>query len=780
MRVRLNPVALASMGLSTEDVRTAIANSQRGRPGRGIRRQRARHCHRHQRAAATASRNTTPSSCAAPTDRWCGCHRWPRSLPGVRNSRAAGWFNRQPSVILIITKQATANVIETVDRIHELLPELKRWISPAIDISVVTDRTQTIRASVRDMQLTLVATVILVMLVVFLFLRRTAATVAAGVTVPLSLAGTCAGDVARRLLDRQPLADGAGGLGRLRGRRRHRHDRELLPQPRERHVAIPRRHRGRAPDRLHRALDQHLAGRGLHSALVHERHCRPRVPRILGDARLRDRGLDGGLAFGDADDLRLFRAQAAEPRCHLARPAGRAASCRVMVRGYARSLAAVLDHRAPHAAGDGRNHGAHRHPLRADAERLFPAGRYRADLSAARRPRPTSRSRRCTTCSRRRRRSCCADPAVAAIGSSIGSSGWSLRSIAARCSSASSRSPSAGAPVPQTVIARLREKTADIPGLRLFFFAMQDVRVGGRQSNSTYQFTLWDTDYNELVSWAPRVQAAIQKVPGLVDVSTDREQGGLQVNVSIDRTAASRLGVRVQDIDNALNNASAQRQISTIYTQRNQYRVILEIDPAYQRDPGDLDRIYVAGANDTQVPLSAVTKIAQGLSPLVVNHQGQFPAITISFNLDQNVPIQEATRRVDQAVAELHMPDSLHAEFAGDARAFRQSIGGAAAADRRGADRGLYRARRALREPRPSADHHLHAAVGRPRRAVGAAGVQHRAHADRLHRHHPADRHRQEERHHDGRLRARGRARSGGCPRSRRSSRPASSASVRS
>jgi len=267
------------------------------------------------------------------------------------------------------------------------------------------------------------------------------------------------------------------------------------------------------------------------------------------------------------------------------------------------------------------------------------------------------------------------DPAVASIASSLGSTGWtpsvnrgtlfiSLKPLEER-----------GGAATAAVVARLRQKTANIPGLRIFFFAMQDVRVGGRQSDATYQFTLWDTDYSELVAWAPRVQAAMEKVPGLVDVSSDREQGGLQVNVSIDRTAASRLGVRVQDVANALNNAYAQRQVSTIYTQRNQYRLILEIDPAYQRKPGDLGRIYVAGANDTQVPLTTVTRIEQGLSPLVVNHQGQFPAITISFGLGQNVPIEEATRRVDQAVAALHLPDSLHAEYAGDARAFRQSIG---------------------------------------------------------------------------------------------------------
>src|SRR5207237_1098568 len=154
---------------------------------------------------------------------------------------------------------------------------------------------------------------------------------------------------------------------------------------------------------------------------------------------------------------------------------------------------------------------------------------------------------------------------------------------------------------------------------------MQDVRVGGRQSDSTYQFTLWDTDYNELVRWAPRILAKIQTLPGLVDVSTDREQGGLQVRIAIDRTAASRLGVRVQDIANALNNSYAQRQISTLYTQRNQYRVILEIDPQYQRDPTDLNRVYVIGADNTQVPLSAVTTTHRGLSPLVLHPAGGRP-----------------------------------------------------------------------------------------------------------------------------------------------------------
>jgi multidrug efflux pump subunit AcrB len=268
-----------------------------------------------------------------------------------------------------------------------------------------------------------------------------------------------------------------------------------------------------------------------------------------------------------------------------------------------------------------------------------------------------------------------ADPAVANVGSSLGSMGYTasvnrgslfiaLKPLAERDGLSA-----------QAVANRLRQKTADIPGLRLYFFPMQDVRVGGRWSDAAYQYTLWDADYQELLAWTPRVFEKIQSLPELVDVSIDREQGGLQVNVSIDRTAASRLGVRVQDIANALNNAYSQRQISTLYTQRNQYRVVLEIDPQYQRDPNDLARIYVSGANNTQVPLTAVTKIERGLSPLVVSHQGQFPAITISFGLRENVTIEQATRLIDQAVAGLYIPDTLHAEYAGDARAYRASIG---------------------------------------------------------------------------------------------------------
>jgi multidrug efflux pump subunit AcrB len=228
----------------------------------------------------------------------------------------------------------------------------------------------------------------------------------------------------------------------------------------------------------------------------------------------------------------------------------------------------------------------------------------------------------------------------------------------------------------EQVINRLRPKLNAVAGIGTFMFALQDVRSGARQADSTYQFTLWDPDFQELVSWSDQVLAKLKTLPELIDVSTDRQPGGLQANVVIDRTAASRLNVKIQDIDSALNDAFGQRQISTLFTQRNEYRVILEIDPRYQRDPLDVSRIYVSAQDGTQVPLSAVTKVERGLQPLTINHQGQFPAVTLSFNLPEGVTLDEATMAVDRAVAELHMPDTMHADYAGDALAYRNSIFG--------------------------------------------------------------------------------------------------------
>ena len=264
------------------------------------------------------------------------------------------------------------------------------------------------------------------------------------------------------------------------------------------------------------------------------------------------------------------------------------------------------------------------------------------------------------------------DPAVAGLGSSVGASGFnasvnngrlfiSLKPLAERNNVST-----------QAVVARLRTKLSNISGLRVFMVPAQDLRVGGRQSNSQYQFTLWSPDIDQLQAWVPRVVDRVKQLPQAIDVTTDREQGGLQANVVIDRQSAARLGVAVQDIDNALNDAFSQRQVSTIYDPRNQYRIILEVVGKYRRDPSDLSQIYVKGGN-AQVPLSSVAHVERGIAPLVVNHQGQFPSVTITYNLAPNVPIQDATAAISQAVAQMHIPDIIHADFSGDVQAYKQA-----------------------------------------------------------------------------------------------------------
>jgi multidrug efflux pump len=227
-----------------------------------------------------------------------------------------------------------------------------------------------------------------------------------------------------------------------------------------------------------------------------------------------------------------------------------------------------------------------------------------------------------------------------------------------------------GGATTQDVIDRLRKKLFPLPGMRLFMFAAQDLRSGARQSDSEYQYTLASTDIELLQKWAPLVAKRMETVEGINGISSDRDPGGLQLSLKINREAASALGVRVSDINAALNNAFAQRQISTVYTQRNQYKIVLEVDPDFQRDPSNLDRIFVAGAGNAQVPLSAVVRAEPTLSPLSIFHSGQFASSTVSFGLEPNVTLQMATQNIQRAVDELHMPTGIRGGFEGNASDF--------------------------------------------------------------------------------------------------------------
>ncbi len=672
MRIRVNPVAVASMGLSLEDVRAAVAN-----------------------ANSTSALGTFDGPDLART---IGSNDQLRTVPdyknlvvksangtvvrlgaiadvelGVRNSRSAAWFNAQPSVLLVITKQADANVIDTVDRIYELLPELKRWIPASVEISVLSDRTTTIRASIRDMQFTLAATIALVMLVVFLFLRRAAATIAAGVTVPLSLAGTCAAMwVAGFSIDNISLMALAVSVGFVVD------DAIVVIENVFRNLE-----KGMTPLRATIEGARQIGftvisiSVSLVAAFTPLLFMGGVVGRLFAEFSLT-------LTFAIAISMVVSLSLTPMICAHFvkAAPSRNATWLDRLVEGvlnrtvaaYAASLDVVLRHRyltlLVFLATIGLTTWLYIQTPKGffpqdDTGLIFGGTRAAPDISFESMKDLQQRATQIVL----------SDPAVAYVGSSVGASSYNASVNNGRLFISLKAPSERGNVSSQQVINRLRPKLLDVGGMRVFMFPAQDIRAGGRQSSSSYQFTLWDPDLDELLRLVPRVVAKVQSLPELTDVTTDREQNGLQANVVIDRTAASRLGVRIQDIANALNNAFSQRQISTIYSERNQYRVILEVDDLFRRDPSDLTQVYVAGNGNTQVPLSSVARIEKALAPLVINHQGSFPAVTITYNLAPNIPIEVASAAIEKAVAELHLPDTLHTEFAGDAKAHRSSVG---------------------------------------------------------------------------------------------------------
>jgi len=672
IRVSVDPARLSAMGLSLEDVRTAISNSNAAGPlGSFDGNKRAvtigindqlRDADEYNPVVVKTANGTVIRLSSVATIR-----------PSVRNTRAAGWYNRDPSVLLIITKQGNANVIDTVDRIYELLPELRQWVPQGLDISVLSDRTQTIRASVHDMQLTLAATIALVMLVVFLFLRRAAPTAAAGVTVPLALSGTCAAMWAAGFsIDNLSLMALAVSVGFVVD------DAIVMIENAFRHLE-----KGASPLR---ATLQGAKQIGFTVVSISVSLVAAFIPLLFmgGVVGRLFREFSVTLAFAIAISTVVslsvtpmicayfVRQPPSRDRTWLDRRVeGLLAR---LVRFYDRTLSLALAHRplmlvvfvATIALTVGLYIKTPKGYFPQDDTGLIFGGTIASpDISFDAMKALQLKAMDVVL----------ADPAVAGLGSSVGASTFNAAVNFGRLFITLKPLKERGGLSSQRVIARIRPKLAEIPGLRVFMFPAQDVRVGGRQTDSQYQFTLWSSDIEELQKQVPTVLERVKQVPGVVDVTTDRDQGGLQLNINIDRQAASRLGVRVQDIDNALNNSFSQRQISTIYGDRNQYRVILEVDRQYKRDPSDLTRVYVPGNGDAQVPLSAVTRMERGNIPLAVNHQGQFPSVTISYNLTPDASIEETTAAIEKAVIDLHLPDIIHADFAGDIRAFKQSAG---------------------------------------------------------------------------------------------------------
>jgi multidrug efflux pump len=667
IRVRANPMLLSSIGLSIEDLRVAITSANALAP-LGIidgERQAVAIESNAQLRTLEEYRNIVVKMANGNVVRLSEVATVEQSN---RNSRAAAMFNAQPAILLIITKQGDANVIETVDRIRALVPEIKRWIPAGVDISVLSDRTGTIRASVFDMQVTLGLTVVLVMLVVYVFLRRPTPTLAAGVTVPLSLAGTCAAmwcaGFSVNNLTLMALAVSVGFVV---------DDAIVMIENMFRNMEA-----GMRPMRATLEGAKQIGftvisiSVSLVAAFIPLLFMNGVVGRLLREFSVT---LVFAIVVSTVVSLTVTPMICAhfvkEPPSPDATRFDRIVEAIMgwMVRGYMRTLTAVLHHRllmgivmlATIAVTVNLYIKTPKGYFPQDDTGLvFGSTQAAADISYD----------AMLKLQRQALDIVLADPAVAAVGSSVGASGFNASVNQGRMFISLKPLAERGGLTTQRVVDRLRRELARIEGISVFMTASQDIRVGARQGRAQYQLTFWSPEFDTLYAWVPRILERLTKVPGLVDVTTDREQGGLQATISIDRQAASRLGVRIQDIDNALNNAFAQRQISTIYTQRNQYQIVLEVDPRYQRDPTDLSRVFVPGQGGAQVPLNGLIRMEKTLAPLVVNHQGPFPAVTITYNLKPDVTLDEATQAIGQAVAELRMPDSIRAEAAGDAKAF--------------------------------------------------------------------------------------------------------------
>jgi hydrophobe/amphiphile efflux-1 (HAE1) family protein len=682
IRVRVNPVAIATMGLSMEDVRLAIINANAAGPlgqfdADGV----------AQTISANAQMRDPREYRNVIVNAQNGAITRLGDIATVelstRNSRSAAWFNGHPAILINITKQADANVIGTVDRIHAMLPELKRWVPAGVRFDVLSDRTLMIRASVRDMQLTLGATVALVMLVVFLFLRRAAPTAAVGITVPLSLSGTCAAMwLAGFSIDNLSLMALAVSVGFVVDdaivmiENTFRNMEHGMP-PRAAAIAsarqisftviaisvsliaafIPMLFMGGLAGRMFREFSVTLAFTIAISTFVSlsvtPMICarflrRPPAASSAGGASWLDRLVEGALA--------------------------------AMVRRYGASLQWVLRHQLLTLAGLALTMAFTVYMYIHTPKGFFPPDDSGFVSGYAEASQDIS-YQQMIALQERADAIVQADPAVSGVGSSVGGSNWSGSVNNGRMSISLKPLAERGGVPTSAIVDRLRLSLADIPGVRVYMWPWQQLpSVGGRSSQSQYQFTLMDADAEELALWVPRVQDRIRRIPGIIDVTTDRQPGGLQANVVIDRAAASRLGIQVQDIDNALNNAFSQRQISTVFTQRNQYRVILETELQFQQDPANINSVFVGGgtaqgvsAVAPQVPLAAVARIEKSNTPLSVNHQGQYPAATVTWNLAPDMPIETAANAVMQAVAEMHLPDTVRTDFAGDMKAFRDT-----------------------------------------------------------------------------------------------------------
>ncbi len=674
VRVQLDPVRLASAGLAAQDVTNAIKAANVLQPTGGF---------QGPERAGTISINGQMSQAQqyrrlvlkAGNGAVVRLSDIATVVNSVANTRLAAWDGKTPAILLTITKEAGANVIETVDGVRRLLPQLMSWMPPDIRVKVIQDRTATIRASVDDVQYTMAITIALVLLVVLLFMRRLMPILAAAVTVPLSICGTLAGMwfmgyaldnfslMALTICVGFVVDDAIVMIENI-----VRHTERGVPSLQA--ALIGSRQIGFTVLSITLSLVavfiplifmQGILGRLFHefavtltmAILISAAVSLTLTPMMCG-RWMRPTHQVPHRAFWARIDKGMERLLALNHRTY-----GRTLNWALRHRGFMLlvMLATVvvtvqLYRTVPKDFMPIEDTGILMGSTIASPDVSFAAmeQRQRAVVDVL-----------------------LSDPAVAGVGSQVGvASGWSslnrghlmvsLKPLAQRHISS------------EAVIERLRPKLARLGGVRTYLMSAQDLRGGGRTGGSQFQFVVISQDLQAMRRWSQLLEEQLKVTPGVTDVSSDQDRAGPQENVVIDRAAAARLGVRTTDIDNALNNAFAQRQVSTIYTQRNQYKVVVETDPALQTSPAMLDRVYVGSTAGTQVPLSAVAHFERGDAPLAVRHQGQFPAATLSFNLAPGMALGDAEAAVQKAADELHMPADVHTEFAGNAKWLQQTV----------------------------------------------------------------------------------------------------------
>jgi multidrug efflux pump len=670
VRIQANPTALASYGLSLEDLRAALSNANVNQAkGTFDGPQQSYTIGANDqlftgdtyRPIIVAYRNGAPvrvADVAKVTD-------------GVENSLQAAWANHDPAVLMNIQRQPGANIIGVVDRIKKLLPQLQAGLPAAVNVSIFTDRTNTIRASVEDVQFSLMLTVALVVMVIFLFLRSIRATIIPSVAVPLSLIGTFGVmyllGYSLNNLSLMALTISTGfvvddAIVMIENISRYIEEGESPLQAALKGseqigftilsltisliaVLIPLLFMGDIVGRLFREFAITLAVTILVSAVV-------------------------SLTLTPMMCAKLLRHQKKEEETWFYRKSEDAFNS--IIAFYGRTLKFVLRFRTITLLVTFATLVGTILLYIYVPKGFFPVQDTGVILGVSEAPQSIS-FRAMGDRQQQLAKVILEDPAVDSLSSFIGIDGTNatlnsgriqinLKPLADRRLSASD------------VIRRLQPKLDKIDGITLFMQPVQDLTVEDRVSRTQFQYSLEDVDPKELAYWVPRFMDRLKKVPELRDVASDQLNGGLLVNLTIDRDSASRLGVLPADIDNTLYDAFGQRQVSTIYTQLNQYHVVMEADPQFQQSPDSLRNIYVRSSNGTQVPLSTFTTMQTAPAALALNHQGQFPVVTLSFNLAPGASLGDAVNAINGAKSEVGMPPSIQGTFQGTAAAFLKSL----------------------------------------------------------------------------------------------------------